>query len=52
MQARLKTGDKAKRSWERFSTPFTEDQGDIGNIEYSALLQALKEIIEKAVPFP
>ena len=51
MQARLKTGDKAKKAGKRFSTPFTEDPRDIGNIEYSAYLQALKEIIEKAVPF-
>jgi len=51
MQARLKTGDKAKKTGKKFSTPFTEDPRDIGNIEYSAYLQALEEIIERAICF-
>ncbi|RMB00048.1 TRM11 family SAM-dependent methyltransferase [Hydrogenothermus marinus] len=51
MQARPKTGDKAKKRGKRFSTPFTTNPRDIGNINYNAYLQALKEIIEKAVQY-
>ena len=51
MQARPKTGDKAKKIGKKFSTPFTTDSRDIGNIEYNAYLQALKEIIENAIHY-
>jgi len=49
MQARPKTGDKAKKVGRKFSTPFTNDFRDIGNIDYKDYLQALREIIEKSV---
>lgn len=51
MQARPKTGDKAKKIGKKFSTPFTTDSRDIGNIGYNAYLQALKEIIENAIQY-
>lgn len=51
MQARPKTGDKAKKVGKKFSTPFTNDLRDIGNIGYNAYLQALKEIIEKSIHY-
>jgi DNA modification methylase len=51
MQAKPKTGDKAKRVGKKFSTPFTTDNRDIGNIGYDAYLQALKEIIEKSISY-
>jgi len=49
MQARPKTGEKAKKVGKKFSTPFTEDPKDIGNIGYDDYLKSLKEIIEKAI---
>ncbi len=49
MQSKPKTGDKAKKIGKNFTTPFTDDPRDIGNVEYKAFLQALKEIIEKAI---
>ncbi len=51
MQTRAKTGDRAKKVGKKFSTPFTNDPGDIGNMDYNAYLQALKEIIEKSVHY-
>ena len=51
MQARLKTGDKAKRTGKKFATPFTTDSRDIGNIGYDSYLQTLKEIIEKSIRY-
>lgn len=51
MQARPKTGDKAKKVGKRFSTPFTNDPKDIGNINYNAYLQALKEIVGKSIHY-
>lgn len=51
IQARPKTGEKAKKLGKKFSTPFTTDRRDIGNIGYNAYLQALKEIIEKAIHY-
>ncbi len=51
MQARPKTGDKAKKLGKSFSTPFTDDPRDIGNVDHRTFLQSLKEIIEKAIPY-
>ncbi len=51
MQARPKTGDKAKKAGKKFSTPFTNDQKDIGNLDYGSFLQSLKEIIEKSANY-
>jgi len=51
MQARPKTGDKAKKIGKKFTTPFTTDSRDIGNIGYDSYLQALREIIEKAIRY-
>lgn len=51
MQAMPKTGDKAKKIGGKFSTPFTNDPRDIGNIDYNSYLQALKEIIEKSIHY-
>lgn len=49
MQAKLKTGDKAKKIGRQYSTPFTLNKNDIGNIDYEAYLQELKKIIEKSL---
>ncbi len=49
MQARLKTGEKAKKVGKKFNTPFTDDPRDIGNIGYDAYLKSLKTIIEKSI---
>lgn len=51
MQARPKTGDKAKKLGKSFSTPFTDDPRDIGNVDHRTFLQSLKEIIEKSIPY-
>jgi DNA modification methylase len=51
MQARPKTGEKAKKLGKSFSTPFTKDSRDIGNIDYHSYLEALKEIIEKSTRY-
>jgi len=51
MQARLKTGDKAKRTGKKFATPFTTDSRDIENMGYDSYLQTLKEIIEKSIRY-
>lgn len=49
MQAKPKTGEKAKRNGGKFATPFTEDTRDIGNINYDLYLNELRDIIEKTV---
>lgn len=49
MQARPKTGEKAKRNGRKYATPFTTDERDIGNIDYDLYLNELKNIIEKSL---
>jgi len=49
MQAKPKTGDKAKKNGRKYATPFTIDKGDIGNIDYDLFLQELKNIIDKSL---
>lgn len=49
MQARPKTGDKAKKNGGKYATPFTTDKRDIGNIDYDLYLKELKNIIEKSL---
>jgi DNA modification methylase len=51
MQSRPKTGDKAKKIGKKFTTPFTTDSRDIGNVGYDSYLQVLKEIIEKSIRY-
>jgi len=51
MQARPKTGEKAKKNGKKFTTPFTNDSRDIGNIDYKDYLQELKNIVQDTVPY-
>jgi DNA modification methylase len=51
MQSKPKTGEKAKRAGRTFSTPFTNDSRDIGNIDYESYLEELKRIVANALPF-
>jgi DNA modification methylase len=47
MMARPKTGERKKRG-KAEATPFTEHPADLGNLEYPAFLQALREVITLA----
>ena len=50
MLSKNKTGEKAKRG-NSDSTPFTNSEQDLGNLEYKEFLDALKLIIEKSLFF-
>lgn len=50
MLSNKKTGEKAKTGNSE-STPFTDSEQDLGNLEYKDFLDALKTIIEKSVKF-
>ncbi|GAB4439139.1 MAG: DNA methyltransferase [Chloroflexi bacterium OHK40] len=50
MQAREKTGEHKKRG-RGAATPFTASPDDLGNLGYWEFLQALREVLEAALPF-
>ena len=52
MMSKAKTGgDKTKKSQIGSKTPFTENQNDIGNLDYFDFLESLKIIIEKSLVY-
>jgi DNA modification methylase len=51
MQSKPKTGDKAKRTGRAFSTPFTRDSRDLGNMDYESYLLQLKDTMVKSLPY-
>ena len=51
MLSRKRTGERKKRTGDDSPTPFTSDEGDLGNMRHEQFYEALKSVIVQSMEF-